>query len=310
MALFNAAELIPTASLKTDLAPDLKNSHSEIESFNACERLHWYRYGLKVEAVTPSVHLVRGSIGHAGLAAYYSGIAAGDSHNAAAKRGLDVTSEQLDRVESLYPGGKLREDIGRTLIAYFKWVEPEASSIQVLGVEQEFSVRINDSFTLPFIVDLILRTESGVEAWDHKFVSNFFNPNVLDLTPQLPLYYAGLRMSGYEHFTVRYNELRYRVTKANTADPEQRFNRPAPRITPSRILTTMEEHIRVGRRIYRYKQLGVGDWEKEVIRKKNRDCAGCDFAQICTGELNGESRDLYLGVDYVPKKRRMSIEPK
>ena len=137
------------------------------------------------------------------------------------------------------------------------------------------------------------------EAWDHKFVWDFFNDNVADLSPQLPLYYAGLSMLGYPHATVRYNEIRYRATAQIKADPISRINRPAPRITPQRVLTTMEEHIQIGQRIFDLRQLGLDEWEKRVVRTaNNQTCKNCDFAKMCIGELNGEDRNqFYVGVD-------------
>jgi len=302
--LFDATELAQNIPEKTT-APDLKNSHSEIEAFNSCERRHFYGYGLRIRPNKPGLQLVRGSIGHASLARYYSELQGGNSHKEATRAAFAELSTQLSGVEPLYPGGKLREDLSFTLDAYFKHFESESRDIEVLGVEREFIVRINDNFQLPFVVDLILRTPEGIEAWDHKFVWDFYNPNLVDLSPQLPLYYAGLKMLGYPQLTVRYNELRYRVTEKSKADLAQRFNRPAPRISPSRILTTMAEHIKVGERIYALRQRGIAEWEQDVIRAKNNmACRNCDFAKICIGELNGDSRDDFIGIDYVAKEPR------
>lgn len=287
------------------IAPDLKNSHSEVESFNRCERAHFYGYGLRIRAAKPGIQLVRGTLGHAALAQYYRGLQSGFSHSVAVGEAFRVLSTQLSEVEPLYPGGKLREELSFTLDAYFRNFESEAEEIEVLGVEQEFFVRVNDNYSLPFIIDLIVRTSTGIEAWDHKFVWDFFNPTLVDLSPQLPLYYAGLKLLGYPPITVRYNELRYRVTEKAKADIASRFNRVAPRISPTRVLTTMEEHIKVGQRIHKLRQLGIDEWEDSVVRAKNNSaCGKCDFAKICIGEINGESRDNYIGLDYVPREPR------
>lgn len=302
---FSPGELIEAAKETFHIDADLKNSHSEIESYNTCERRHFYGYGLRIRSARPGVQLVRGTLGHAALASYYQGLAEGCSHTESVRLAFATLGTQLSEVEHLYPTGKLREDLSFCLDAYFRTFEHEASEISVLGVEQEFSVRVNDNFTLPFIVDLIVRTSTGVEAWDHKFVYDFYNDNLVDLSPQLPLYYAGLKLLGYPPLTVRYNELRYRATKDNRADPSERFSRPAPRISPSRVLTTMEEHIKVGERIYQLRQLGLEEWENKTIRAKNdQACRNCDFSKICIGELNGESRDLYIGLDYVPRESK------
>jgi len=302
MGLFQVEKLNPTEPI---IAPDLKNSHSEIESYNMCRRRHWYGYGLRIRSAKPGLQLVRGSIGHASLARYYSELQGGSSHREATKLAFEELGTQLSGVEPLYPGGKLREDLSFTLDAYFKWVSEESTQIRVIAVEQAFTVRVNDNFSLPFVVDLILRTEGGIEAWDHKFVWDFYNPNLVDLSPQLPLYYAGLKLLDYPPVTVRYNELRYRVTEKAKADIGSRFNRVAPRISQARVLTTMEEHIKAGEEIYALRQLGLEEWEKKTIRAKNNAaCRNCDFAKICIGELNGEDRKHYIGLDYVTRESK------
>jgi hypothetical protein len=303
MAPFQIEKLMQSEIAPRQVAPDLKNSHSEIETYNRCERAHFYGYGLRIRAAKPGIQLVRGTLGHSALAEYYLGLKSGLSHKEAVRRAFSHLAVSLTEIESLYPGGKLREDLTFTLDAYFRHFESEAGEIEVLAVEQEFFVRVNDNYSLPFVIDLIVRTQSGIEAWDHKFVWDFFNPTLVDLSPQLPLYYAGLKLLGYPPLTVKYNELRYRVTKEARTDIGSRFNRVAPTLSPARVLTTVEEHIKVGERIYYLRQLGTDEWEKVVVRAKNNTaCRNCDFSKICIGELNGESRTNYIGLDYVNRE--------
>ncbi len=284
---------------------DFKNSHSETESFRSCERRHFYGYGLRLRSGRPSIALARGTIGHEVLAGFYGSCKSGSDFKSARSAAYQCLAKLLADFEEIYPTDKLREDLAYCFKDYFKLAEREFDDIEVLDVERSFTVRINDSFTLPFVVDLILRHRGRLEAWDHKFVWDFFNPNVADLSPQLPLYYAGLTMFGYPHATVRYNEIRYRATQEIKANPESRINRPAPRISPQRVLTTMEEHIQVGQRIFDLRQLGLDEWEKRVVRTaNNQTCKNCDFAKMCIGELNGEDRNqFYVGVDYHERTR-------
>lgn len=284
---------------------DFKNSHSETEAFRSCERRHFYGYGLRLRRSKISVALARGIVGHEVLAEYYTQCKDGASFRDARSAAYALLGQRLSEIEDDYPSDRLREDLVGCFKDYFKLAETEFDDIEVLGVEQSFTVRINDSFTLPFVVDLIIRYRGRLEAWDHKFVWDFFNPNIVDLSPQLPLYYAGLAMLDYPHATVRYNEIRYRSTEKIKADPLSRINRPAPRISPRRVQTTMEEQIRVGQRIYDLKQLPIEQWEKQVVRAaNNQTCKNCDFAPMCIGELNGEDRNkFYVGVDYHERTR-------
>lgn len=285
---------------------DFKASHSETEAFRTCERRHFYGYGLRLRGKRTSIALARGSLGHEVLAEFYRASMEGDNFQTARRRAYATLGLQLSELEEEFPDGKLREDLAGCFKDYFKLAESEFEHIEVLGVEQSFTVRITGSYSLPFVVDLILHYRGRLEAWDHKFVWDFFNPNVADLSPQLPLYYAGLAMLDYPHATVRYNEIRYRTTRAIAENPESRINRPAPRISPERIRTTMEEQIQVGERIYGLKQLGLDEWEKRVVRTANNQaCRNCDFARMCIGELNGENRNkFYIGVDYFERPTR------
>lgn len=287
---------------------DFKASHSETEAFRSCERKHFYGYGLRLRGRRTSVALARGSLGHEVLATYYGRCLAGDSFRQAKAAAYERLAALLSETEDDYPNDKLREDLSLCFRDYFKLAEREFADIEVLAVEQTFSVRISPTFTLPFVVDLILRFHGVLEAWDHKFVWDFFNPNVADLSPQLPLYYAGLAMLDYPHVVVRYNEIRYRSTKEIAADPTARINRPAPRISPARIRTTMAEQIEVGTRIQEFRALGIDEWERKVVRAaNNQTCKNCDFSKMCIAELNGEDRNqFYVGVDYIARPERSS----
>lgn len=281
---------------------DLKNSHSEVEAFKLCERRHFYGYGLRLRHNKTSIALARGTLGHEVLAVFYQSCLDGDSFKEAKAKAYQALAILLTESEGDYPDGKLREDLSLCFRDYFKVAEAEFDRIEVVAVEQRFDVRINEYFTLPFVVDLILYYDGRFEAWDHKFVWDFFNPRAANLAPQLPLYYSGLRMLDYPHATVRYNEIRYRYTDDIKADYRNRINRPAPRISAERVLTTMDEHIRVGKRIAKLHELSLNLWEEQTVRVGNtKICQSCDFARICEGELNGEPRDLYVGVDYVSK---------
>ena len=289
----------------TSVDVDFKSSHSETESFRACERKHFYGYGLRLRHGRPSIALVRGSLGHEVLAEFYGQCQSGNDFRTSKRAAYELLQSRLSEIEDDYPNDRVREDLTFCFKDYFSLAEREFDKIEVLGVEESFNVRITNSFSLPFVVDLILRYAGRLEAWDHKFVWDFFNPNVIDLSPQLPLYYAGLAMLDYPHATVRYNEIRYRATKEIKEDPDSRINRPTPRITPARVRTTMEEHIQVGQRIFDLRQMGLEKWEKQVVRAgNNQTCRNCDFAKMCIGELNGEDRNrFYVGVDYFERTR-------
>src|SRR6185503_12031261 len=104
----------------------------------------------------PSVAMTRGIIGHVALAQYYNSLKLGSSHKDAVKDATVALRDEIEFYPSLDTDSLLRE-LGQVLSHYFRTYEHEADQIEVLEVEKSFEVQITEDFSLPFIVDLILR---------------------------------------------------------------------------------------------------------------------------------------------------------
>ena len=282
-------------------------SHSEVESFTTCERRHYYAYGLKggLRKRTESSALVRGTIGHSLLAEYYQALKDGDEYDARLKRVGErlqywVAQTDLDSYDRL---NMLNELWNHLMKPYFRHFREDDENMEILGVETTYEVPVADDFYMKVIVDLVVRQPNvGIAVWDHKFVYDFYNPEIVDINPQLPKYLAVIRSAGIPAAAAFYNELRYRLTKENRERIELRFDRSRVAVTSNRIVKTMEEQLRAAKKIHYLRSLGLEEWERRVLRAANSMiCERCPFTEICALDLNGDDKTLAITYNYVAR---------
>lgn len=288
-----------------EMGPELrKTSHSEVESFLLCERRHYYSYGLEIQSLKQSEALLRGIIGHEALANYYRAIKAGESKEDAARTAYRTVTDVADGYDA-YDMDKVVVNLLMLLKQYFKTYADD--DFEVIDVEKEYKVPVGDDFYIIMYVDLILRIPGqGIVFWDHKFSYNFFNPDSIDLLPQLPKYLGVARMAGEAINGVGYNELRYFETKENKADSSKKFKRTQVQLTTERVVRTMREQVMAARQIRTFKDGSIEDWEQNVLRVANdKVCSMCPFKQICAVDLNGQDNTLVLEYNYKKKERRI-----
>ena len=281
----------------------MKTSHSEVESFLLCERRHYYGYGLELQKASVADALVRGNLGHAGLAAYYQGKMDGLTEDSCREAAIaKVVSEvaEYDAYDSL----KIAAEVINVLNLYFD--NYSGDDYEILGVEKEFNIPVGDNFFIKMYVDLILRIPGeGVVFWDHKFVWDFFDPRLTEILPQLPKYMAAARMEGLSISGVWYNEIRTRETKDNKADPSERFRRTPFKLSTNRVVTTMREQIMAAGRIKELRAKTIEDWEQSVLRVASSTvCKTCSFLELCALDLKGEDKSLAIEYGYKPKGKR------
>lgn len=283
-----------------------KTSHSEIETFLKCERMHYYSYGLGIQRKgTLSDALARGILGHAALATYYLSI----------KGGMDAEDAKIKAIESIVqtvmelPTGassKIHLEVIDLIGKYVDNYAEQDKNIQVLSVEQEFNIPIGDEFFLKMYIDLILRMPNGeLAVWDHKFQWDFLDGPIIGVLPQLPKYVGALKSKGIPVDSAYYNQIRYRSTAANKEDPSLMFNRRRVELTPARIINTMQGQIQAAKRIKYYRDLGVEEWGKRAMCVGNSMiCKNCPFLDICAADLAGEDTSLLLEYSYQKKESR------
>jgi hypothetical protein len=281
-----------------------KSSHSEVESFAACERKHYYTYGQKVQGRTTSDSLARGNVGHQALSQYYQLCALGAPEDEAVDAAFDAAKIEMKKYNVFDPDKLLGQTI--TLLGmYFDNYAEEYSRIKVLEVETMYNAQLTSEFVMPMRLDVILEFPPyGVLAWDHKFCNDFFDVDKIDLNPQLPRYWAALDALGKRVDGVWYNEIRYRNTKENNADPSQRFKRTNVPLKPAKVVTVMREHMMIAKRITHLKSLPLVEWERSVVRN-TLACNMCQFPLLCSSDLDGgQDSDLIVNSFYEPREYR------
>lgn len=279
-----------------------KSSHSEVEQFEACERRHYYSYGMKIEGRTVSDALARGNVGHAALAQYYQLLMVGVSEDNAVDEAFAVARSEMRKYNVFDPDKLLAETL--TLLGmYFDQYEGEP--IKVLEVEILHNAQLTSEFVMPIKIDLIAEIPPyGVIALDHKFCNDFFSVDKIDLSPQLPKYYAALDALGKRVDGVWYNEIRYRNTKDNNADPSLRFRRTPVILTPKKVVGIMRDQMMAAKRITHYKSLSLVEWEQQTLRN-TLHCQMCPFTLLCSSDLDGgQDSDLIVNSFFDPKEYR------
>lgn len=261
-----------------------KASHSEVEAYLNCQRKHYYMYQLRLQAVKSSDTLARGNVGHEILSIYYQQRAAGNNHDDSAEAALAAMTTVTSQY-NVYDPDKLWDDLEWMLVHYFDCYANDRFT--VIETEVLHEVQITDDYIMPIKVDLVLDIPGrGIVARDWKFTYDFYTVDKVDLNPQLPKYFAALRELGINVDELEYDQIRYRVTKANQANWQERFMRTPVPITADRVVRTMEEQFRAARRIAHLKELPLEEVEHRALRN-SWACVGCPFTDLCVSDLNG-----------------------
>ena len=283
---------------------DYKASHSETEQFAACERRHYYSYGLQITGKGTSDALALGIAGHEGLATYYLALQEGTPEDDAVDLALEAAWVELRKYEVFDPD-KLKLKLGLLLGHYFDHYANE--QIKVLEVEVIQTIQLTQEFAMPVKLDLIAELPHyGVTLIDHKFSHDFFDVDKADLSPQLPRYYATLQARGIHVDTIMYNQLRTRDTKDNNADPGLKFERTPVYLNGARLARTMREQIQIAKRISFLKKLPLEEWEGQIVRN-SMHCQMCPFKDLCAEDLNGgDDSQIIVEAYYEPRIRPTS----
>lgn len=285
-----------------------KASHSEVQSYLACERRHYYAYGYEIQGKYLSEALERGIIVHAVLAEYYTVQLNGGTVAEAEAAGFAMLTKMGAECQG-YDSFKIMAQCSSLVFQYFNHYRDEG--IEVLAVETEYLVPITDNYSLQVRIDLICRIGGQVIVRDHKVVQDFYDDNKAALDPQLPKYLAGLwSMSESPKIDkLEFNQIRHRNTEENKGDPGKRFLQKEVPVTRARVLGTLKEQLQVATRIASLRAKGLDEWGKTVVRNTGA-CGNCPFTAICIAENNNEDRetiDLLLQYEYRPKTKRAEM---
>jgi hypothetical protein len=299
-------------------------SHSEVDSYLLCRRKHYYGYGLSLQRVSESDSLNRGTSGHAVLETFYKKIielggSDPKAQRAAFGKALQAALDFFNELEphgvgdTLNPGGTPKSLPLRQML--FDWYfanEPFVlQGYTIWAVEKKFALEYEpsqiegeDGKRYPFVVDLIVRSPEGkIIVVDHKFVYDFYYPDVADLQPQIPKYIGALRALNYRVDYGMYNMIRYRNQKELALEKvvQQLVLKP----NPVRVQTTFSEQIGVADELMERKLLPIEVQGETAYRTANKMvCNSCSFQDICKTELSGGNTALMIKTEYKVRERR------
>lgn len=252
-------------------------SHSEVDTLNQCEYKHYYAHELKLETLSHSDNLALGNTGHAFMQTFCQGI----------KDGL--TDEQAKEKATHHIIAMPRA--ARALDICYNWIAMEWPKLdwKIVAVEIEYRVTVSETLVYPFKADLLVETEGKLAIVDHKFIYDFYPQEVIEIMPQLPKYIAGMRNHDIPVDFGIYNMMRTRIV----TDKDKMFAIKHTYPSNTRVVQSFKEQIEGMQRIER----GI-PFRMRTSTKVN--CANCQFADLCTADLNGEDTELMKEVNFKP----------
>jgi len=280
-----------------------KASHSEVESYLMCPRKHYYSYVQRIQPIRTTDPLARGNVGHEVLSCYYSMRKEGLSHDDAGMAAMDylpVAANQYD----VYDPDKLWDELYWLLLNYFEKYRDD--EFRVIETEILHEVNVTGDYIMPIKVDLVLEIPGkGIVVRDWKFTNDFYTVDKIDMSPQLPKYFAVLMELGIKANVLEYDQLRYRNTKDNKANPFERYMRTPVPVTADRVTRTMHEQFLVAKKVAGIHQLSIEEAESIAVRN-TMACNLCPFKDICDSDLNGGYDSPLITESFYEKRVRPS----
>lgn len=269
-------------------------SNSEVGTWLSCRNKYRYAFDLDLEPKKRSDPLTRGTIGHEALDVYYKTLRAGEGHRAA----MDLATKRLGMVMA-QPDASLDliMDVRRILELYWAYYEGDPNW-EILEVEEMHNLPLNDDYSMPTRLDLLVRDEQGkIALVDHKFYYDMPNADKLALNVQFPKYIGALASVGIKVDYCLLNVLRYRKMK-NPALSDL-FKRHKVTVSPAKIRKALHTHILASQEITEYRALPEDVRPSRAIPVFNDlVCKHCDFASLCASEFDGGDINYLIETDY------------
>ncbi len=276
-------------------------SGSEGETFNTCERSHYYKFALGLEPKRFS-HFIRiGVVGHKVLETYYRcAMETNNDRKAMYLAAVDELANFISRAQDEEEHDVI-DIVSSRINQYMSFYK---DTWRVLDVEGKYFMPITENINYGMTLDLLVEETSGpyrgqAIVIDHKFCYNFFSPEELSMNAQMPRYISTLKHLGFDVRRGILNQVRYR---ADIKDPTKFFKRAYIKPSEHRLEAIMEEQRRVSETIHERVSLPVSvyrDISKRSMSRRN--CGSCHFRLPCSLELDGKDMDAsrVLSLDYV-----------
>lgn len=258
-------------------------SHSEVETYNTCERKHFYQYAEKLEPLRESRALVVGTLFHEYCEKYFKCV------QSLQESGQFSYEEKEKLVTQISLEFAEKEDDIETFTILKNYLRLQVlDSFRVMSVEQHFVCEISPGVDLSFKVDLIVQDNSGrFIIVDHKTVQNPFKDYELKIKPQLVLYLVALLKGGYPVDGVAYSQIKKKPAKTDT-DADIYVYKELE-VTEKRKETAQRELVNVAKRIGQ-RRSNPEFWEQNTTRNTG-NCTYCIFRDLCSADNMGKDNE-------------------
>ena len=176
-----------------------KLSHTSLSTFRRCKMRYKWGY-IDNYAPLPSAPLIKGSVGHAALGAWYQALVT--KPDEAADIALKAASEKLGEYEEQTGEGMedIWGDIAVILERYFEWAL-ENDDFKAYEIEHKFNIEIGNFVLTGFIDGLVERDDGTHWILEHKFTKQV-RVKHLEIDPQISIYMLAARAVSYTHLTL------------------------------------------------------------------------------------------------------------
>lgn len=190
---------------------DVEFSHSSLSTWRRCRVRFFWQY---VQGYTPrsSEGQMRGTIGHAAMAAYYKthdhGVAMQAAQAAANKFEMDDPTVNVDEL------WELTEPV---LQRYMDWADENDHFDETVATELKFDLLL-DGYKFTGYIDAIIKFQGALFIMEHKFQKRADNKHI-DLDAQVSLYMMAAHMLGYAPRAIIYNVVKMDLGPKSWTDP-------------------------------------------------------------------------------------------
>ena len=197
-----------------------KLSHTSMSSFRRCKMRYKWNY-VENYAPLPGPALIKGSVGHAALGAWYPAMVANPEE--ALDIGLKAASTKLAEYEEQTEQDLTHvwDDMAIILERYAEWAL-ENDDFKAYEIEYKFNLEIGD-FILTGYIDGIVERDNGTH-WilEHKFTKQVRIKH-LELDPQVSIYLLAARALGFDVRGAFYNVVRTTIGGKAATEPVVRL---------------------------------------------------------------------------------------
>lgn len=201
-------------------------SHTSLSTYRRCKTRYKWGYLDNYEPL-PSLPLIKGGCGHAGLGAWYKALADAVTDptilNEAKDLAFKATSDKLREYEEKvgYDLDNVWEEMAVILDRYFDWALANDDFV-AHEIEYKFELEIDEFMVIGYLDGIVERSDGTLWILEHKFTKQV-RAKHLEIDPQISLYMLAARASGFDVRGAFYNVVRTTIKGKAATEPVVRL---------------------------------------------------------------------------------------